>query len=164
MRRDELLPFTDIEKELAESCHYIVYQFLKSKGYPIEDYYNIVVMGYLKGIQKYYRSEDIDIEDLVGTCWNCMRSEVGNHLQKEKAKKRQPVEIPVGNVASAEDEVLAAELLRDAIEDFNDQQKEIILLKILGYSNTEIYQMMEISKSSYYRELERIRRKITEED
>lgn len=109
-------------------------------------------------------TEDEWIEDLVGTCWNCMRSEVGNHLQKEKAKKRQPVEIPIRNVASAEDEVLAAELLRDTIEDFTEQQKEIILLRILGYSNAEIYQMMEISKSSYYRELERIRQKITEED
>lgn len=50
---DRLKTFTEEEKRLAEKNHDLVYQFLKAHNYSMEDYYNIVVFGYLKGIQKY---------------------------------------------------------------------------------------------------------------
>ena len=34
-------------------------------------------------IQKYYRNDSIDEDELAGTCWNCMRSEIGNHHKKK---------------------------------------------------------------------------------
>lgn len=160
----ELQPFTKNERELAESCHDLVYQFLRAKKYPIEDYYNIAVMGYLKGIQKYYRSGDIDETDLSGTCWNCMRSEVGNHLQMKKAKKRQPAEIPLQNIASPEEETLLKEKMEEVISELSDRQMEIIRLKLIGYSNVQVCSMLEMSKSTYYRELNYIRQKLETED
>lgn len=49
---DRLKTFTEEEKRLAEKNHDLVYQFLRAHSYSMEDYYNIVVFGYLKGIQK----------------------------------------------------------------------------------------------------------------
>lgn len=158
---DRLKPFTEEEKRLAEKNHALVYQFLKAHNYSMEEYYNTVVFGYLKGIQKYYRYVGNNTENnLDGICWNCMRSEMKSHFKKETAKKRQPVEITIKKIPSAEDEVIALEILKSVMENLTIRQQNIITLKMLGYSNTEICLMMEMSKSSYYRELENIRQMI----
>ena len=155
---DTMKPFTEAERELAEKNHNLVYEFLKSHKYDIEEYYNIAVMGYLKGIQKYYRRTERNLSELPGICWNCMRSEMGNHFKMEKVRKRQPVEINQETVHSAEDEAVTTELLNSVMENMTAQQKDIVALKILGYSNLEVCLMLEINTSSYYRELERIRK------
>ena len=155
---DTMKPFTEIERELAEKNHNLVYEFLKTHKYDIEEYYNIAVMGYLKGIQKYYRRTERNLSELPGICWNCMRSEMGNHFKMEKARKRQPVEMNQQSTYSAEDEAVTTELLNSVMENMTEQQQNIVALKILGYSNLEACLMLEINTSSYYRELERIRK------
>lgn len=155
---DRLVTFTEAERELAEKNHNLVYEFLKSHKYDIEEYYNIAVMGYLKGIQKYYRRTERNLSELPGICWNCMRSEMGNHFKIEKAKKRQPVEMNQSAIYSAEDEVITTEILNDALENMTEQQQLIVALKLFGYSNLEVCLMLEMNTSSYYRELERIRK------
>lgn len=158
---DRLKTFTEEEKRLAEKNHDLVYQFLKEHNYSMEDYYNTAVFGYLKGIQKYCRYEGNNTENnLAGICWNCMRSEMKSHFKMETAKKRKPAEIIMTKVSSAEDEVLVTEILKCVMENLTVRQQNIITLKLLGYSNAEICLMMEMSKSSYYRELESIRQMI----
>ena len=155
---DTMKPLTEIERELAEKNHNLVYEFLKSHKYDIEEYYNIAVMGYLKGIQKYYRRTERNFSELPGICWNCMRSEMGNHFKMEKARERQLVEMNQQSTYSAEDEAVTTELLNSVMEKMTEQQQNIVALKILGYSNLEVCLMLEINTSSYYRELERIRK------
>lgn len=158
---DRLKPFTEEEKMLVENNHDLVYQFLRIHNYSMEDYYNIVVFGYLKGIQKYCRYIGNSAENnLAGICWNCMRSEMKSHFKMETAKKRQPAEATIKKIPSAEDEVLVTEILKSVMENLTIRQQNIITLKMLGYSNAEICLMMEMSKSSYYREFESIRQMI----
>lgn len=158
---DRLKPFTEEEKMLAENNHDLVYQFLKAHNYSMEDYYNTVVFGYLKGIQKYCRYVGNSAgNNLDGICWNCMRSEMKSHFKMETAKKRQPVKVTVKKIPSAEDEVLVTEILKSVMKNLTIRQQNIIALKMFGYSNAEICLMMEISKSSYYRELDYIRQMI----
>lgn len=160
---DKLKPFTEEEKKLAENNHDLVYQFLRTHNYNMEDYYNTVVFGYLKGIQKYYRYVGNNTENnLDGICWNCMRSEMKSHFKLETAKKKQPVEVTIKKVPSAEDEVLITEILKSVMENLTIRQQNIIALKMFGYTNAEISLMMEMSKSSYYRELENIRQMIVD--
>lgn len=91
-----------------------------------------------------------------------MRSEMKSHFKLETAKKRQPAEVIIKKIPSAEDEVIALEIFKSVMENLTVRQQNIITLKLLGYSNTEISLMMEMSKSSYYRELENIRQMIVD--
>ena len=85
-----------------------------------------------------------------------------SHFKLETAKKRQPAEVIIKKIPSAEDEVIALEIFKSVMENLTVRQQNIITLKLLGYSNTEISLMMEMSKSSYYRELENIRQMIVD--
>ena len=55
----ELTRLTDNERKFAEDNHKLIYSFLSS--YSIEDYYNIVVFGYLKAIQVYSKRADLQV-------------------------------------------------------------------------------------------------------
>ena len=58
--------------------------------------------------------------------------------------------------------MLVTEILKSVMENLTIRQQNIITLKLLGYSNAEICLLMEMSKSSYYRELENIRQMIND--
>ena len=45
-----------IERKFAEENHNLIYGFLHKHGYSIEDFYSIVVFGYLKAVQEYHRT------------------------------------------------------------------------------------------------------------
>lgn len=153
-----LQPFTDEEQALAECNHELVYLFLKSNRYSIEEYYSIAVMGYLKGIQKYYRNDSIDEDELAGTCWNCMRSEIGNHHKK----KHLPESILFSEdeaiaADTAETEAMLYETVDIAMNVMTDRQQDIVGMLMFGYKGWEICKTLHISKSTYYREMNEIK-------
>lgn len=42
---------SEIEKSFAENNHNLVYKFLHTYGYNIEEHYSVAVLGYLKSVQ-----------------------------------------------------------------------------------------------------------------
>ena len=51
-----LRPMTNEEREFAEQEHQIVTDFLRCKRLPMDDFYDIVIFGYLSAVQQYFRN------------------------------------------------------------------------------------------------------------
>ena len=68
---------SDIERKFAEENHNLVYSFLHSNKYNIEDFYSIAVMGYLKAVQAYIKDGNIK-GNYSFSCiaWLYMKSEI----------------------------------------------------------------------------------------
>lgn len=58
---------------------------------------------------------------------------------------------------SAENDVMEKLLVADIMGNLTEVQRKIIQLKIDGYDNKEVYLMLEIPSSSFYKEMQRIR-------
>ena len=171
--RYTLQPLSEYEKREAEKSHNLVYTFLRTNYYDIETYYNVAVMGFLKGIQVYNRREDLRNKfDQSVICWKYMQSEMGNFFRMEQAKKRKTSEniisldtdfAEVENFynciggKSAEDELMETELLEELLENLSEVQRDILKLKLEGYNNKEVYIALEIPSSSFYKEMNRIK-------
>ncbi len=50
-----LRPMTQEEREFAEEKHDLVIDFLHRKYLPMDDFYDIVIFGYLSAVQQYFR-------------------------------------------------------------------------------------------------------------
>lgn len=178
MKKHILQPLSETERKFAEENHNLVYSFLHRYNYSLEEYYNIVIFGYLKAVQVYYRREDIKGKfDFAFIAWQYMRAELGNHFRMENAKKRkqdgklisldavyaemETLHNTIGG-KSAESSVMEKELLNDIMKNLSETQQEIAQLKITGYSNKEVYQVKGIKQSTYYKELKRIRNIVEE--
>lgn len=164
---------TDSEKKFAEENHNLVYGFLHRYKYSIDDFYNVVIFGYLKAVQIYSRRKDLQSKyDFPFIAWQYMRSEIGNHFQKENTQKRKPTESVISLDAeyqdmenfynavggkSAEDDVMEKILFADIMNSLSEVQRKIAELKIKGYDNKEVYLFLEIPSSTYYKEMQRIK-------
>ena len=51
-----LRPMTKEEREFAEQHHDMVIDYLRCKRLPMDDFYDIVIFGYLSAVQQYFRN------------------------------------------------------------------------------------------------------------
>lgn len=177
MTEHKLEPLTYLEQKFAEENHSLVYGFLHRYKYSIEEYYNIVIFGYLKAVQIYTRRKDLQSKyDFAFIAWQYMRSEIGHHFESERTQKRTLPEknfsfnteikredgtietCDVADGKSAEDDVMEKMLIANIMENLSDVQRKIAELKIDGYSNREVYLLLEIPASTYYMEMQRMKR------
>ena len=173
MENHKLQPLSEHEKQQAENNHSLVYSFLHRHGYDMENFYDVVVFGYLKAIQVYNRREDLWKKyQLAFICEQYMRSEIGNYFRTENAQKRNPTENIISldaNYAesenfyncvvgkSAEVVLMESESIGDILKNLSETQRRITVMKIKGYGNKEIYLILKIKPSTYYKELQHIK-------
>lgn len=173
MENNKLQPLSEMEKRQAEEHHGLVYSFLHRHGYSIEEFYNIAIFGYLKGIQIYNRREDLKEKYLLAfICEQYMRAEIKDHFRVQNAQKRKPTETIISlnsnytetdnlyNLVGGkyvEDELMETELLKEICEKLSAVQHSILKLKLEGYSNKEVYLSLGIPVSTYYKELDRMK-------
>ena len=56
-----LRPMTQEEREYAEQRHDLVIDFLYRKHLSMDDYYDIVIFGYLSAVQQYFRNPPVGV-------------------------------------------------------------------------------------------------------
>ena len=100
-----------------------------------------------------------------------MRSAIGNDSMTQNAQKRKPVEVIISldvgcpdevfyksaGRKSAEADVLDKMLYDSVLKGLSESRRKIVLLKMNGYNDKEVYSMMGIPSSTYYKEMQRIR-------
>ena len=177
----KLEPLTDFERKFATENHNLVYDFLHRHGYSLENYYDIAIFGFLKAVQIYNRREDLRKKYAFPfISQQYMRSEIGNHCRMEEAKKRRPPGtlasldaeyaetenlysfIGAAGGKSPESEIVAMEQMTEMLNSLSDTQRKIAGLKIDGYSSREIYSALEMKSSTYYVEVNRIKKVLAE--
>lgn len=170
MKEKQLQPLTSAEKAFAEKNHDVIYKFLRHYGYSMEDYYNVVVFGYLKAVQVYHRNEHLRSQySFSCIAWKQMQSEISNAFRIRNAKKRKPEEKAmrldaecevlrnIPGCKSAEEEHIEAESLMELLQELSELQRKIAGMRLAGCSNREIYIYLKIPTSTFYKELSRIK-------
>ena len=175
MEKHTLLPLTAQERSQVAENHNLVYSFLHRHGYDMENFYNVVIFGYLKGIKIYNRREDLRNKyQLAFICERYMSAEIGNYFRTKNARKRKPAENMIsldadyaesenfynctyGKITAPESEITGADLRVQLFEHLTKSQRKIAEMKICGYDNKEIFLLLEIKPSTYYKEIKRIK-------
>lgn len=174
----KLEPLTDFERKFATENHNLVYDFLHRHGYSLENYYDVAIFGFLKAVQIYNRREYLrEKYAFPFISQQYIRSEIGNYRRTESAKKRKPAEIIISldskyaetenlynciGEKSPESEIMTMEQMTEMLNSLSDTQRKIAELKVDGYNNKEIFSTLEISPSTYYMEVNRIKKVLAE--
>ena len=181
LKNFKLKPLSNYERKFAEENHNLVYDFLHKHGYSLENYYDVAIFGFLKAVQIYNRREDLRKKYAFPfISQQYIRSEIGNHCRMEDAKKRKPSGtlvsldaeyaetenlyncIGVIDGKSPESEIVAMEQMTEMLSSLSDTQRKIAELKVDGYSSKEIYSALEMKPSTYYVEVNRIKKVLAE--
>lgn len=175
MKNHKLQPLTAQERTQATGNHNLVYSFLHRHGYDMENFYDVVIFGYLKGIQIYNRRKDLHGKyQIAFICERYMSAEIGNYFRTKNAQKRKPAENMIsldagyaesenfynctcGKSAAPESEIIGMDLRAQLFGYLTESQRKIAEMKMDGYDNKEIFLLLEIKPSTYYKEVKRIK-------
>ena len=146
-------PLTEQERRFAEEHHSMVFRYLARKGLPESEYYDIVVFGYLNGVQKYCRDEELRQQYSFSTiAWNAMNTCFFNHERdKARPKNRAAVlslhesldspfllEEMISDARDYAEETLSAMRIQETISSFEQTEREIVRLLMEGYAKSEV--------------------------
>lgn len=157
-------PLTEQEKQFAEKNHGLVYSFLYRYKYNVDDFYDIVIFGFLKAVQVYQRKVGVKRKyDFPFIAWQYMRSEIGNHFRMESAMKRKmetaSISLDICGIGySLEDSYIGKESYLEYIQGLDSVQRKMIGWRIRGYSNAETCSGLRMKKSTYYKRWNRIKK------
>ena len=169
----KLEPLSAQERDFAAEHHSLIYKFLHTNKYSIDEMYGVAVFGYLKGVQVYLNRQDLKAKyAFTVIAWYYMRAEMENHYNRSNALKRMPpggiLSLDAINTSTEdfynlvsdgtmEDAVVEAEVIERLIQCFPQIQRNILKCKLDGMNNREICKELGILDGKFYREMNKIK-------
>lgn len=178
---------TEEEKRDAELYHDFVYEFLRSNNYDIENFYDIVIMGFIRAIQTYHRKEDAKKYRLKTLCKRYMNDEMMDYFRYINRQKRNPdggftsldmqfednKETFINTIITPtlEDEFFEeydkqeeTDRIKDILSTLTPLQREIAILRASGKPNSYILKKLHISPKQLSVELKKMRGELPNEE
>jgi hypothetical protein len=87
------VPLTREQREFATKWHNLIYTFLNEKRLPEEDYYDIVVFGFLRAVKEYLSKPALQRYSFSTIAWNNMRSVFPVILRANLAKSAMAIQL-----------------------------------------------------------------------
>lgn len=148
------VPLTREQREFATKWHNLIYTFLNEKRLPEEDYYDVVVFGFLRAVKRYFTEPELLQYSFSTIAWRSMECDFKNHCQMQERQKRKAYTISLNHMvggnecASLEDTLSAPDrlmlqletelLLHDLAQRATRQQMAVVQLRSAGYNVREI--------------------------
>lgn len=148
------VPLTREQREFATKWHNLIYAFLNEKGLPEEDYYDIVVFGFLRAVRRYFTEPELLQYSFSTIAWQAMQQSLSSHYRALNSQKRKAYTISLHTLAYGDEPVTIEEsisapdrlmlqletelLLHDLAQSATRQQMAVVHLRSAGYNMREI--------------------------
>ena len=93
-----LKPLTHEQIRMSEKNHNIVYDFLRKNNLAYSDYYDIIIFGFLSGIQDYCENSRLHRYALSTIVWKRMNRAAYNHKKYSACRKRHMSAISISDI------------------------------------------------------------------
>ena len=80
---NENTPMTPAQQLFAEEHHNLVYAFLNEKKLPEDEYYDVVVFGYLQAVMDYTAQGESSRFSFATIAWRKMESRLADHFRHQ---------------------------------------------------------------------------------
>ncbi len=170
---------THLQRQFAEEHQDTVFRFLSHKGLPVEDYYDIVIFGYLQAVQEYDENPALSRFRFSTIAWTKMGDCLGKHYAYENKPKRKAPTVSIHTYTR--NGLTLDELLPDRRKDLQAQtadrlftmevlscltetERQIVHLKADGLTCREIAEVFSTTVHSINGRFRRMRMRLTEMD
>lgn len=166
------IPLTPEQKTFAADNHGLVYKFLNENQLPEDEFYDVVIFGYLKAVKEYFSKDSLHQYSFATICWKTMKQSLYNYHKGLLCQKRNAetisIHLEIPNDEFTLEEVLAKPdelmlqletelLLHDLAGRVSRQQMDMIRLKTSGYSIRDIAHIQKIPMKRVKEVLEEVR-------
>ena len=158
--RNMRYPLTYQQRAFAAKHHRLVYKFLSEKCFPVDEYYDVVIFGYLRAVRRYFTEPKLRKYRFSTIAWSCMRADFVNYLKK--AKHTVELTDTVQSQQTAWQYMELKLMLYELSKRLPVRQMQIVILRVYGYSVSEIADAQGLSAKQVRRILRDVYRIIRE--
>lgn len=126
----DLKPFTKEERQFAEDNHDLIYAFLNEKRLSEDEYYDVVVFGYLRAVQEYCESSKVKKYKFSTLAWKRMHHTLMDYYKYLSSPKRNAPVISLDEPIDGENGLCIADTI--ICDDFMADFKEELLMHELA--------------------------------
>lgn len=121
-------PMTDEQRRLAEANHDLVGAFLRENKLSEEQFYDVVIFGYLCAVQDYCCNPVLQRYSFTTLAWKRMRRELANHRKYLESKRNSyGVTVSLQEQICEGSDLCWEDVLHDDGDILKDLQMELIL-------------------------------------
>ena len=168
---------TPLQRQFAEEHQNIVFRFLQQKRLPVDDYYDIVIFGYLHAVQEYNENPALSRFQFNTIAWTKMSDCLSKHYAYENKPKRKAPTVSIYAVTNnglALDEVLPDRqkdiptqtadrlLAMEILSCLTETEQQMVHLKADGLTCREIAEIFSTTVHSINGRFRRMRMRLTE--
>ena len=162
------------ESAFAAEHHSLIYTYLNEKHLPAEEFYDVVVFGYLNGVRKHFRREELKGYAFSTLAWRAMDACFANHVRAKQSPKRKAtvlslqahagsgyrLEEIIADAKDTAEEAIQSLALENTLNGFEKSDREIIRLLYEGYPGREITKALGLTARELGERLAQIQEKI----
>ncbi len=174
-KRIELRVMDAKERDLAEKNINVVYDYLHRNHLEIEEWFDIVIFGYLDAVMDYNRKENLRRHAFTTIAWHEMRREISNYKRKMQSMKRPQEVISLDEIRTESGqnlfEILSEPLQEEKYKEiefeadlrnklcgkFNQYQCRQIFLMYCGYKGAHLEKILKLNRNELKKNIEYIR-------
>ena len=150
-----LRPMTQEEREFAEQRHNLVIDYLRCKRLSMDDFYDIVIFGYLSAVQQYFRNPPAGVS-FKAMAFRAMKDSILRENEYRARAKRCGVTVSLDDAGSKfrdpwQDTVRQVEdkaLLEQAARVATPKESRIIELLIDGFALHEAARFLKMPRAA----------------
>ena len=148
-----LRPMTQEERDFAEQHHNLVIDFLHYRRLPMDDFYDIVIFGYLSAVQQYFRNPPAGVE-FKAMAFRAMKDSILREGEYHSRVKRSGVTVGLDDVEltdprqDTERRIEGKALLEQVVSMATPKETKIINLLIDGFALHEAARFLKMPKAA----------------
>lgn len=166
------IPLTPEQRQFAADHHGLVYAFLNDKHLPEDEYYDVIIFGYIDAVRRYFTESNLQHYSFGTIAWGGMQGSLANYNRSMHRQKRTATVVSIhisnyDNGLSLEETIGASDelmqqletrlLLHDLASRVSRQQMDMVRLRSSGYSDRDIARKHNVSNSQVKRMLDEVR-------
>ena len=150
-----LRPMTQEEREFAEQNHNLVIDFLRYRRLPMDEFYDVVIFGYLSAVQQYFRTPPVGVA-FEAMAIRAMKDSVLRDGEYRARAKRSGVTVGLDDAGSTltdprqdtERQVESKALLEQVVSVATPKEARIINLLMDGFVLREAARLLKIPRAA----------------
>ena len=166
------VPLTAEQRDFATEHHNLVYSFLNENQLSEDDYYDVVIFGYLNAVKDYFSRSNLQKYAFSTIAWRYMYRKLSNDYKRQSCPKRNASVLSIHvssyeNVYALENKLAAPDTLMEDLEAdlllhelagrVSKEQMRIVRMKSDGYSVRDIARRQQTTTKRVQELLEEIR-------
>ena len=154
------VPLTHEQRMFAANHHGLVYRFLSKNGLSKDEYYDVIIFGYLTAVRRYLTDPSLSQYSFNTIAWQGMTGSLNNYKRIKKSQKRKAEIVSIHcsltnngdpleeTIPASDDLMIQLEmrlLLHELASRISKQQMDMVHLKGCGYGIRDIARSQNLS-------------------